>query len=252
MSSRTVEPSKQEAVTAVIPAHNEQKCIGKVLELLRDVSSLSQIVVIDDGSTDKTAVMVRQKCHYDERIQLICLPKNQGKAIAMHWGIKASENDILLFLDADLMHVTPEHIKALIAPIQDRSCHMTLGVFTNGRRQTDLSHKLTPFLSGQRCLRWSHFCLTPGLEQAKWGVETALSFYAWHQQYDVRHIRWSGATHDMRPEKRAGWDGYLSHMQMWYDIAAYLLRYALWRNLTDKSVARSKKWLATLSFHSGD
>jgi glycosyltransferase involved in cell wall biosynthesis len=252
MTSRVIEPNSEESVTAVIPVYNEQKYIGAVLDSLREVPCLSQIVVIDDGSTDKTTAAVRLKCAHDDRIQLIRLPQNKGKAVAMTLGIKASFNDLLLFLDGDLIGLRPNYINDLITPVRQESCHMALGIFTRGRRQTDLSHKLTPFLSGQRCLRWRHFSLTPGLEQTKWGIETALSFYAWREEYTVRKIFWSGVTHAMRPEKMTGWQGYLSHAQMWLDIIAYLTRYIIWPGLHGASFARSKEQVAELSLRSGD
>ena len=252
MKEWVVESESRESATAVIPVYNEQKYIGAVLDVLGEVPSLSQIIVIDDGSVDKTAAIVRQKCRHDERIQLIRLPQNKGKAVAMSLGIKASFNDILLFLDGDLIDVHPDYINNLIMPVRQGDCHMTLGIFTNGRHQTDLSHKLTPFLSGQRCLRWSHFQPTPGLGQTKWGIETALSLYAWHQHYSVKKVLWPGVTHVMRSEKMEGWQGYVSHMRMWADIVVYLTRYMLWLSLNTISLPRSKEWLAELSLRSGE
>lgn len=252
MDSRVVEPKDKELVTAVIPVYNEQKYVDVVLDLLAEVPHVSQIIVIDDGSTDKTAACVRQRCACDERIQLIRLPQNKGKATAMMLGIKASFNDILLFLDGDLIDVYPEYVINLITPVIKENCHMTLGIFENGRLPTDLSHRFTPCLSGQRCLRWSHFHLAPGLGKTKWGIETALSLYAWRQDYTVRKISWPGSTHVMRPEKMVGWEGYASHIQMWFDIIVYLTRYILWSSLSTISFARPKDWLAELSLRSGD
>ena len=89
----------------------------------------------------------------DARIQLVCLSANQGKGGAMLAGAQVSDNDLIVFLDADLIGLHPENVLALIEPVSNGTCSMTLGIFTQGRFQTDLTHWLTPFLSGQRCLR---------------------------------------------------------------------------------------------------
>ena len=220
----------QEAATVIIPAYNEEKHVGAVLEVLRYVDQLSQIIVVDDGSTDSTAVVVNYLRQRDPRIELLCMSDNQGKAGAMVAGAEASRNDLIVFLDADLIGLQPGNLRALIEPVQSGWYAMTLGLFTHGRRQTDLSHKLIPFLSGQRCLRWSLFKDTPDLNSARWGVEVALSFYAWRQDYHVITVSWPGVTHAMRPEKSDGIDGYWSHVQMWLDIGKYVAQH-----LTDHS-----------------
>lgn len=220
----------KEPVTAIIPAYNEEKHVGKVLETLRAVDEIDQVIVVDDGSTDSTAAVVNYLSLHDPRIEFLRLPHNQGKAGAMVAGAEASRSDLIVFLDADLIGLRPDNLKTLIGPVQSGAYVMSLGLFTHGRRQTDLSHKLIPFLSGQRCLRWSLFKDTPDLNSARWGVEVALSFYAWRQDYDVVTVPWPGVTHAMRPEKADGFDGYWSHFQMWLDIGKYVAQH-----LTDHS-----------------
>lgn len=215
----------REAVTAVIPAYNEAEHIGDVLHVLEQTPVLAQIIVVDDGSTDNTGAVVKAFGRRDRRIQLICLPANRGKGGALVAGANAGRHDLVMFLDADLIGLRPENVRALSEPVQQGVSGMTLGIFKNGRRQTDWSHKLTPFLSGQRCLRWSLFRDTPGLEDARWGFEVALSLYAWRKHCPVTAIPWPGVTHAMRLEKMTGLEGVWSHCKMWLDIGTYLYRH---------------------------
>lgn len=210
------------AVTAVVPAYNEEENISVVLHALQDVPALSQIVVVDDGSTDRTAAVVKAQQQQDGRLQYLLLPVNRGKGVALTTGANAATNDLLLFLDADLIDLKQEHVSRLIRPVQQGVCEMTLGVFRNGRRQTDWSHRLMPFLSGQRCLRWSLFRHAPQIAQTRWSIEVALSFFAWRRNYRVQHVAWNGVTHQMRPEKSNRLLAYWSHVQMWSDIGRYL------------------------------
>ena len=66
----------------------------------------------------------------DARIQLVCLSANQGKGGAMLAGAQVSNNDLIVFLDADLIGLHPENVLALIEPVNNGKCSMTLGIFT--------------------------------------------------------------------------------------------------------------------------
>lgn len=216
---------RERPVTAIIPAYNEAQHIGTLLDVLCQVGVLSEIIVVDDCSTDTTAEIVRTYCHQNGRIRLVSLPFNLGKGGALAAGAQASKNDLLVFLDADLFDLQPRHILDLIEPVRSGVCNMTLGIFKGGRLQTDLSHRLTPFLSGQRCLRWSLFQHTPEIVAARWGAEVALSLYARQNKLQIQIVPWRGVTHVMRPEKTRGLEGYWSHLRMWLDIGKYLLRH---------------------------
>jgi len=217
-------------VSAIIPAYNEAEHISSLLDVLCKVRAISEIIVVDDASTDDTAQIVRTLGDMDARILLASLPANLGKGGAMASGAQASQNDLILFLDADLIHLETRHVLALIEPVQSgRSC-MSLGLFKGGRLLTDWSHRLAPYLSGQRCLRWSAFRDTPELAAARWGAEVALSLYAWQNRLPVQIVPLVGVTHIMRPEKIQLASGLASLARMWLDIGKYLFRHFAFGN----------------------
>jgi glycosyltransferase involved in cell wall biosynthesis len=104
-------------VAAIIPAYNEARWIGAVLEVLRGVSLLSEIIVVDDGSTDGTAEVVRRAATADPRLRLLQHEKNLGKGQAIFTAYAATRAPYLLLLDADLQGLTPSHVEALIRPL---------------------------------------------------------------------------------------------------------------------------------------
>lgn len=213
---------RYEPVAAVISAYNESRYIANVLDVICQVPDLMQIIVVDDASEDNTSEVIQPYCERDPRVRLLRLPTNRGKGGAMTAGADASASDLIAFLDADLVGLRVEHVLALIEPVQNGVCSMTLGLFTHGRRSTDWSHRLTPFLSGQRCLRWSLFRSTPDLATARSGVEVALSLHAWHHGYRIMPVPWYGVTHVMKHEKVGELRGRWTHLRMYGEIVRYL------------------------------
>lgn len=213
----------EEQASVVIPAYNEEKYLAAVLEPLRITPELARITVVDDGSQDGTAEVVRCSQGRDPRVQLLGLPANRGKGGALAAGAEASPGDLILFLDADLVGLRPANVRDLIAPVAERRSSMSLGVFSGGRLATDLTQHITPFLNGQRCLRWSQFRDTPGLAGCRSGAEVALSLYARRRGYRVIKVPLYGVTHVMKHEKQFWLKGELAHARMFGEIFGYLL-----------------------------
>lgn len=234
-------------ITAVIPAYNEANNIGSVLAVLQDVDALSQIIVVNDGSNDGTSSTVKQAATRDERLFLLTLPWNQGKGKALLTGAKASNHDILLFLDADLKGIRPSHIKKLIQPVQQKECGMSVGLFADGHWTTSLTHHLFPFLSGQRCLNWPLFQDLYREKINGWSIETALSLHAHVKKLGVSYVMWPGATHALRPEKRATLAGYWSHVKMWWEIGSYTYQFLLHQARISESDTQKGKQLSHLT-----
>jgi glycosyltransferase involved in cell wall biosynthesis len=109
----------QKTLSIVIPAYNEERFIGRLLELIAqvDLSPLGlskEIVVVDDCSTDRTAAIVAAV----PGVRLIRMPKNGGKGRAVRAGIEASTGDYLIIQDADLEYDPQDYIpmaQALLA-----------------------------------------------------------------------------------------------------------------------------------------
>jgi polyisoprenyl-phosphate glycosyltransferase len=214
-----------EPVCLVIPAFNESARIEATLEVVRRTDGLTRVLVVDDGSTDGTAVLAQAAAALDPRLSVIALPTNLGKAGAMLAGAHAAGTDIVAFIDADLIGLKPGQLADLVRPVTAGECAMTLGLFRSGRFQTDLSHRLTPFLSGQRCLRWSLFRDTPHIDGARAGVEIALSLRAWSRGLRVKSVAWNGVTHVMKTEKMGRARGLWTHFCMYVEILRYVARW---------------------------
>ncbi len=94
-------------VSVVIPAKNEARPLAVLLPKLSDLG-MAEIIVVDDGSTDET----RSVCE-SNNVTVISHPYSKGNGAAIKTGLKAAENDVLLFMDADGQH-SSEAIQALL------------------------------------------------------------------------------------------------------------------------------------------
>lgn len=95
--------------SVIIPAFNETKNISQCIRRVPDMGKKTEIMVVDDGSTDTTAKVVQKIALQDRRVSLIRLPKNLGKVWAVKAGFDAAKSEILIILDAD-MAVPPEEL----------------------------------------------------------------------------------------------------------------------------------------------
>jgi glycosyltransferase involved in cell wall biosynthesis len=126
-------------ITVVIPAFNEAHRIGDtlatVLDYLRSENPQSELIVVDDGSTDSTAAVVREAFAQSGGIstRLIEHSPNRGKGAAVRDGMLAAKNPIALFSDADLS--TPiEETPKLIEPIARGEVDIAFGSRALDRR----------------------------------------------------------------------------------------------------------------------
>ncbi|MEU5578656.1 dolichyl-phosphate beta-glucosyltransferase [Streptomyces huasconensis] len=94
-------------LTVVIPAYNEERRLGPTLDAVRahlDASDQGEweLIVVDDGSTDRTAEIAAEAAAADPRVQLIRGERNRGKGHALRSGVLASRGRRVLVTDADL------------------------------------------------------------------------------------------------------------------------------------------------------
>jgi len=216
----TLRQSRKLLIAAILPVFNEELNVSAVLDILHASSILDEIILVDDGSSDKTFEILNQAAALDRRMQVIRHDHNKGKGQAILSGWSATCAPILLILDADLKNLTPEHIQALLAPVIDHRADMTLGLFQGGRFRTDLSHRLTPFLTGQRGLRAELLKNISREAASGYGFEIALTVTARQYNYRTRVVALKGVWHpssEFRAE-RGFWGGLIWKLRMYGQI----------------------------------
>lgn len=125
--------AQQRTAVAVVPARNEEATVAGVVEpLVRHLVAgglLAEVVVIDDGSVDRTAAFAR---HAGARVvrAATVLPGHggAGKGGAMWRGLAATTADLVVYLDADLLDLDPDTVTRLLGPLaEDTSAGLVKG-----------------------------------------------------------------------------------------------------------------------------
>ncbi|HWE43278.1 MAG TPA: glycosyltransferase, partial [Gemmatimonadaceae bacterium] len=123
-----------EPVAVIVPAYNEEKVIARTVASLldQDYPGALSIVVVDDGSPDGTAAVLRAIYGSDPRVAIHTKP-NGGKASALNHGISLTSAPIIVALDADTLFET-DTITRLVAPLADRRVGAVAGNAKVGNR----------------------------------------------------------------------------------------------------------------------
>ncbi|MBI2630542.1 glycosyltransferase family 2 protein [Candidatus Pacearchaeota archaeon] len=113
-------PNRKYSVSVLIPAKNEQDTIGKTIEcILASDYPLKEVIIINDGSTDRTAEVVKAIMRKNKIVKLLTKP-NSGKADSVNQGIKMSKGELFVVLDAD-GYPQPDAISKMVGFFNDKN-----------------------------------------------------------------------------------------------------------------------------------
>lgn len=117
-------------LSLVIPAYNESLRLGTTLErvgaYLSQRGGASEIIVVDDGSTDSTVDLVQRHARGDQRVRLLRNPGNRGKGYSVRHGMLEARGEWILFSDADLSTPIAE-VEKLFAAVEPARASVAIG-----------------------------------------------------------------------------------------------------------------------------
>ncbi len=109
-------------VTIIVPIFNEEDCLPLFFDKMDKFLAISEksvkILLVDDGSQDKSSQLIVHKCHQDHRYHWIKLAENSGLSAALKIGIRNSDTPYTGYIDADLQ-TTPEDFQSFY-PLLDQ------------------------------------------------------------------------------------------------------------------------------------
>lgn len=123
-------------VSVVMPVFNERKTIEEIVARVLAVPMRTELIVVDDGSTDGTRDIL-QRLAAEHPIKLILQPKNGGKGSALRRGFQEVSGDLVVIQDADLEY-SPEELPELTGLIREGRADVVYGSRFLGRHRVFL------------------------------------------------------------------------------------------------------------------
>ena len=203
-SIKTEKPKKYQKVSVIIPAYNEEETVAKVIDVVRNVSFVDEIIVVNDGSSDNTESEALKA-----GAQVITHEINKGKGEALHTGFKEAECDIIAFIDADIYNLTSSKVESIIKPILDGESDITKTKFSRASgRVTELTAKpllnfFFPEISFEQPLSGQFAARKEVLKKINfekdYGVDVGIVIDADVMGISIKEVDIGAIEHDMSP-----------------------------------------------------
>ena len=202
-------------LSCIIPAYNEASRIEAVLRSVVGHPLIDEVIVVDDGSSDGTAEVVKGI----DGVRLIELPQNKGKTWAVTVGIEAAIGDTLMFVDADLLGLDASHLTALIAPVQQGNADITISLRANAPRPW---HWIgIDYISGERVMPRGLLIDQIDAMRAlpKFGLEVFMNSLLIRQSARIAIVQWPEVESPLKGTKFGWAEGLKRDVKMIRDMA---------------------------------
>jgi glycosyltransferase involved in cell wall biosynthesis len=209
-------------VSAIICAYNEEKTLKDVILSVSESLIVSEIIVVNDGSSDNTKKII-EELQKEIEITAIHLEENKGKGYAMAVAVENAVFDIMVFVDADQRTIPSGYITQLVSPLLNNKCDMVLGYST----VNILSQDVNPLkiLTGERALYKADITLIlDKMKESRFGVETLLYFYYLSIGTPIKFIRLKGMTHKDKYKKMTSFNATTSYINEGWEITYTALK----------------------------
>ena len=185
------------SVTVLIPAYNEAARIGGVLSAVAGHPGVSEVLVVDDHSTDATAEVASTV----PGVTVLRQTQNGGKTKALSAGLHAAKGDLIALIDADLIGLTPADLTALIAPVASGRAQMSISL--RGNAPPPWRWIGLDYISGERVMpRALLLQAMEGVESLpRFGFEVHLNRMILARGLPIAVVPWPGVSSPIKAKK---------------------------------------------------
>lgn len=200
-------------VSAIIPAFNEEKTIAHVAHVLLRHPLIGEVIVVDDGSTDKTVETLQAL-----PVRVVQLGHNSGKATAMNVGVATARYAYIFFCDADVLGLNEETVTRLITPVLSGRYAMYVGIRERKILWLNKILHITPILGGERVLSKDLWYMVPTGYKKNFQIEIALNYFSKQTPARMGFERMPGVTQIIKEKKYGFLKGFPRRIAMMWDV----------------------------------
>lgn len=200
-------------VTCIIPAWNEAARLPAVLAAVVGHPFVTEVLVVDDGSTDGTAEVARSG-----GAGVLTMVPNGGKSAAVAAGLRAARGEIVLLIDADLLGLSARHVTELLLPLRTGLADVSISLRSNA----PLPWRLIglDYISGERAMFAA--TLRPHLDRVEelrgFGLEVFLNRLWLRERQRIAIVPLAGVASPSKLTKRGWARGIADDLRMLRDI----------------------------------
>jgi glycosyltransferase involved in cell wall biosynthesis len=203
------------SIGILIPAFNEEATVADVVKAALE-TGLGEVVVVADGCSDMTAQVAKAA-----GARVLEYQPNRGKGGAVAAGVASMTQETLVLLDADLINLTPQHVRLMLEPLQNGEADTTIGLFSGGGGITDFGNRATPQWSGQRAIPRALLARVPELQDRKYAIELAITDQIQLEGLRCKFVNLEGVSQRLKEQKLGLVRGLHRRLKMYWQILKY-------------------------------
>ena len=213
------------SVVAIVPAYNEAGTVGLVVEVLKRMPQIADVVVVDDGSRDKTKATAEAS-----GARVVSLRSNGGKGQALSKGVDSTISEIIVFVDADLLNLEPSHIEKILNPILEGEYDMVTGVVDRGEFLNRIMESINDPFAGVRALRRDIWEAMPDEFKDGYLVDSGIHVTATRADKRIKNVVLPNLRQVTKTTKYGLSKGILLYSKMWSEVALKALMFFWFKN----------------------
>jgi glycosyltransferase involved in cell wall biosynthesis len=223
-------------ISCIIPVFNEGKQVAYILEFLKEYERVDEVIIVDDGSNDKTSDIVKETIIGEGKFKFLQHKVNLGKAAAVKSGLDIATGDIILLSDGDICYITNYNFDILIDKLKNE-VRMTVLDSSFIRKYPLSISGMTRLWSGQRAGYRADLLKLPWDKYYGYALESQLNESYRRNNWLMLYVYSYGAESILHFEKTDIENAIKRYRKIWGEITDKVSIWEMLRQRVDSPIA---------------